>query len=287
MVSKEEFVQTLQQVKASSPKRKFAQSVDLIINLKELDLKKPEEQVDVWVPLVNPKGKVIKIAALVGPEMQEQAKANCDLVIMHDEFKKYEGKKKEIRKLAKTNDLFIAQANIMPDVAKFFGRVLGPRGKMPNPKAGCVVPPNVNLKALTDKLKRTLHVVAKTQLSAKCSIGKEDMPDEKLIENIMLVYNAVLHALPQEINNIKSVILKLSMGPPFKVGATAEERAGKKKAAHAVKTETAEKAPEKKEEPARAEAPKKAAKPAKADQSNRSSTLPRVKKAEAKEGEAA
>ncbi len=272
MVSKEEFIQTLQQVKASSPKRKFAQSVDLIINLKELDLKKPEEQVDVWVPLVNPKGNVIKIAALVGPEMQEQAKANCDLVIMHDEFKKYEGKKKEIRKLAKTNDMFIAQANIMPDVAKFFGRVLGPRGKMPNPKAGCVVPPNANLKALTEKLKRTLHVVAKTQLSAKCSIGKEDMPDEKLIENILLVYNAVLHALPQEINNIKSIILKLSMGPPFKVGATAEERAGKKKAAHAVANKEA---PEKKEEPAK-EAPKE--KPAE----EKPKKAPKTKKAEAK-----
>jgi large subunit ribosomal protein L1 len=272
MASKEEFIQTLQQVKANSPKKKFSQSVDLIINLKELDLKKPEEQVDVWVPLVNPKGKTIKIAAFVGPEMQEQAKANCDLVIIHDDFKKYEGKKKEIKKLAKTNDLFIAQANIMPDVAKYFGRVLGPRGKMPNPKAGCVVPPNANLKALTEKLKRTLHVVAKIQMSAKCSVGKEDMPDDKLIENIMTVYNAVLHALPQEINNIKSVILKLSMGPPFKVGATAEEKAGKKKAAHAVanKEAPAEKAPEKKAEPARAEAPKKAAKP-------------RVKKAEVKE----
>jgi large subunit ribosomal protein L1 len=268
MASKEEFIQTLQIVRANSPKRKFSQSVDLIFNLKDLDLKKPEEQLDVWVPLVNPKGKIIKIAALVGPEMQEQAKANCDLVIMHDDFKKYEGKKKEIRKLAKTNDLFIAQANIMPDVAKFFGRVLGPRGKMPNPKAGCVVPTNANLKVLTERLKKMLHVVAKIQLSAKCSIGKEDMADDKLIENIMGVYNTVLHALPQEQNNIKSIILKLSMGPPFKVGATAEEKAVKKKAAHEVKTEIpAEKAPEKKEAPAE-EKPKKA---------------PKAKKAEAKE----
>lgn len=229
MVSKEEFTSALQQLKAASPKRKFSQSVDLIINLKELDLKKPEEQVDLWVPLTHPKGKAVKIAALVGPELQEQAKASCDTVITHDDFKRYEGKKKDIKKLARQHDYFIAQANIMPDVAKFFGRVLGPRGKMPNPKAGCVVPPNANLKALTEKLKKTLHVVAKTQLSAKCSVGKEDMPDDKLLENIMTIYNAVLHALPQEQNNIKSILLKYSMGPPLKVGATAEEKATKKK----------------------------------------------------------
>ncbi len=266
MVTKEDFIKTLQQVKTSSPKRKFAQSVDLIINLKDLDLKKPEEQLDVWVPLVNPKGKAVRIAALVGPEMQAQAKTACETVITHDEFKKYEGKKKDIKKLAKTHDLFIAQANIMPDVAKYFGRVLGPRGKMPNPKAGCVVPPNANLKVLTEKLKKMLHVVAKIQLSAKCSVGKEDMSDDQLMENIMTVYNTVVHALPQENNNIKSIILKLSMGPPFKVGATAEEKAGKKKAIHAAKKEEPA---ENKEIPAK-EAPKKAAKP-------------RTKKAEPKE----
>ncbi len=219
MVSKEEFIKTLQFVRANSPKRKFAQSIDLIFNLKDLDLKKPEEQLDVWIPIAHARGKAVRIAALVGPELQEQAKTACDTVIPHDDFKRYEGKKKEIRKLAKTHDFFIAQANIMPDVARFFGRVLGPRGKMPNPKAGCVVPPNANLKILADKLKRTLHVVAKTQLSAKCAVGKEDMKDEQLIENIMTVYNAVVHALPQEQNNIKSILLKYSMGPVVKVGA--------------------------------------------------------------------
>jgi large subunit ribosomal protein L1 len=231
MVSKEDIISTLQQLKAASPKRKFSQSVDLVINLKELDLKKPEEQLDVWVPLTHDRGKPVKIAALVGPELLAQAKATCDTAIAHDDFKTYEGKKKDIKKLAKTHDFFIAQANIMPDVAKYFGRVLGPRGKMPNPKAGCVVPPNANLKALTDKLKKTLHVVAKTQLSAKCSVGKQDMPDDQLAENLMTVYTAVIRALPQEQNNIKSVLLKYSMGPVLRIGASAEEKAAKKKRA--------------------------------------------------------
>lgn len=268
MVAKEDFVNALKQLKEISPKRKFAQSVDLILNLKELDLKKPEEQLDVWVPLAHVKGKPKRIAALVGPEMVEQAKSACDMVITHDQFKAYEGKKKDIRTLAKRNDMFIAQANIMPDVARYFGRVLGPRGKMPNPKGGCVVPNNANLKVLIEKLRRTLHVVAKTQMSAKCSIGKEDMPDEQLIENIMAVFDTVIRALPQGQNNLKNVLLKYSMGPPLKVGATAAEKAaGKKKAAVKGNKPTAEAKPAaapKPEAPAEKKAaPKKAAKPKK------------------------
>ena len=255
-ISKEDFVKALKELKETSPKRKFSQSVDLVINLKDLDLKKPDQQLDIWVPLEYPRGKPIKIAAFVGPELATQAKATCDTVVTQAEFKKFEGNKKAIKKLAKTNDYFIAQANIMPDVAKYFGRVLGPRGKMPNPKAGGVVPPNANLKVVTDKFKKILHVVAKIQLSAKCSIGKQDMPDDQLITNLMTVYTAVVRALPIEENNIKTVILKYSMGPPLLVGATTEEKAAKKRAPKA----PAQK-PEGKTEPAK-EAPKPEAKAA-------------------------
>jgi large subunit ribosomal protein L1 len=218
MITKEQVQKALEYIKAGSPQRKFSQALDLIINLKELDLKKPEEQLDVWVPLAHDRGKKFRIGAFVGPEMLEQAKNTCDTVIAHDDFKRYEGNKKSIKKLAKTHDLFIAQANIMPDVAKYFGRILGPRGKMPNPKAGCVVPPNANLKVLTEKLKKTVHVVAKIQLSAKCAVGKQDTPEEKLVENIMTVITTARQALPQEDNNIKSVMLKYSMGPAVQVG---------------------------------------------------------------------
>ncbi len=143
---------------------------------------------------------------------------------------------------------------------------------MPNPKAGCVVPPNANLKILTERLRKMLHVVAKIQLSAKCSVGRQDMPDDQLVENIMVVYNAVVRGLINEINNIRSLLLKYSMGPVLKVGAEEEEKPAAKAAA------PAEAKPEEKKEE-----PKKTAKPAKADQSNRSSTLPRAKKAETKE----
>jgi large subunit ribosomal protein L1 len=246
-MDKKNFIDAIQALKAL-PKRKFKQTYDFIINLRQLDLKKPEEQVELWVKLPFDKGKPTKIGALVGPELADQAKANCDLVILHDNFPQYAANKKEIKKLARQYDYFIAQANIMPDVAKTFGRVFGPRGKMPNPKAGCVVPPNANLKTLTENLRKTTKVSAKLQPSVKVMVGKEEMPDEQIAENMMAIYTNVLHKLPQETFNIKSILLKFTMSAPVKIT---------EKGIEAPKIEAP--AEEKKEAPVKAEKPKKKA----------------------------
>jgi large subunit ribosomal protein L1 len=215
-MNKETFAKAVDIAKKASPKRKFKQTYDLIINLKDVNLKKPEEQVNLWVALPHSKGKKTKIACLVGPELMEQAKTACDFTVLHDDFPKYTARK-DIRRLARGYDYFVAQANIMPDVAKTFGRVFGPKGKMPNPKAGCVVPPNANLKALTEKLSKTIQLVAKTQPTIKCAVGIDEMPDEQVVDNIMTVFTSVTRALPQERNNVKNILLKLTMGPPVKI----------------------------------------------------------------------
>ncbi len=222
-MEKKHFIQAIEALK-QAPKRKFKQSYELIINLRDLDLKKPEQQVELWVKLPFDKGRKTKIAALVGPELAEQAKQSCDKVILHDEFPRYAADKKAVKMLGREYDYFIAQANIMPDVAKTFGRVLGPRGKMPNPKAGCVVPPNANLKALAEQLRQTVKVSAKIQPSIKAMVGKEEMPAEQIADNINTVYTNVLHKLPQEAQNIKSILLKLTMSKPVKITEAKEEK---------------------------------------------------------------
>jgi len=213
-MNKENFKKAIELVKSNSPKRNFKQGYDLIVNLKDLDMKKPDQQVSNWAVLRYGKGKKVKTCALVGPELSATAKENCETVIMHSDFPKYASDKKLVKKLAKEHDFFIAQANIMPDVAKTFGRILGSRGKMPNPKIGCVVPPNANLKPLVEKLQKTVGLIAKTQLSIKCLIGMEDMKDEEVLDNIMTIYNNLIHTLPAEERNIKNIQLKFTMGPP-------------------------------------------------------------------------
>ena len=106
----------------------------------------------------------------------------------------------------------------MPKVATVFGRVFGPRGKMPNPKSGCIVPPNANLRTLYEKLQHTVRATVKSAPLIQCPIGTEEMNPEDVAENALTVYNSVLRLLPNEKHNIKNVYVKLTMGKPIEVG---------------------------------------------------------------------
>ncbi len=265
-MKKDELLKALKTVKGNSPKRKFKQTYDLIINLKNLDIKKTNNQIDTFVQLHHDRGKKVKICALVGPELKTSAKEPCDMVVALDEFDKYTKDKKLTKKLAQDYDFFIAQANIMPKIAAAFGKVLGPKGKMPNPKAGCIVPPNANLVPLVEKLQHTVRVSVKIAPLFQCRIGNEETDDEKLIDNAMIIYNALAHALPNEQNNIKSVYLKLTMGPSIKIGA---ESKGEVKAPETKKeSKKTEKKTEKPQENKEEDKPKKETK-AKDSQDNK------------------
>ncbi len=220
-MDKEQIQAAIAKAKDFSEKRNFRQSFDLIINLKGLDLRKPEHQVDAFVTLPHSKGKKVKVCALVGAELEQQAKGICDSVILSDNFDKYTDKKIS-RKIANSFDFFIAQANIMPKVATVFGKVFGPRGKMPNPKSGCIVPPNANLNPLYEKLQRTVRTSVKSAPLIQCAIGTEDMNANDIAENALTIYNSLLPLLPNEKHNIKDIYLKLTMGKPIKVGEKIE-----------------------------------------------------------------
>jgi len=223
-MNKDQILETLKLIRENSKQRKFPQSVDLIINLKGLDLKKPEQNINTFATLPFLGGKTNKIGALVGDELQNKAKEVCDFVINKKDFSKYSENLKELKKIAKNVDFFIAQANLMNDIAKFFGKTLGPIGKMPNPKAGAVIPPMaLDVKPLVEKLKKTVKVQTKNEQSIKTIVGKENMKDDDIAENILAVYNLVLHSVPNEIHSIRNVILKLTMGKPVIVGKALEK----------------------------------------------------------------
>ncbi|MBR9691513.1 50S ribosomal protein L1 [Candidatus Woesearchaeota archaeon] len=215
-MDKETVKKSIEELKKSN-KRNFKQTFDLIIVLKSLNLKKPEDQIEFYHQMHYSVGKQIKICALVGPELAGQAKELFDTTIHIDDFPKYAKDKKLLKKAGAEHDFFVAQATIMPQVATTFGKILGPKGKMPNPKAGCVVPPNANLKPLVEKLKKTVRIAAKTIPMIQLAVGKEDSKEEEVIDNILTTYNDLVHRLPGGKNNIKRVLLKLTMSKPVKL----------------------------------------------------------------------
>ena len=222
-MDKTDIIHAIKTAREKSKQRKFAESIDIIINLKGLNIKKETEKILAFIPLPHQRGKRIKITALVDQALSTKAKADCDNHILLEEFKKLE--KKKIKKIAKDTDYFIAQANIMPKVAQTFGRVLGPRGMMPNPKAGCVVPSTADLKPLVARLQKLAKIETKNEPTIKTSLGSSKLKDDELAENALAIYNYVVHHVPQEKNNIKNILIKTSMGQPVVVG----ENVGAKK----------------------------------------------------------
>ena len=110
--------------------------------------------------------------------------------------------------LAQDYDYFIAQATLMGKLAVVFGKALGARGKMPNPKAGGVIMPGANVKDIASKFKSNLRIRNNKEIIMKVSVGKEDFTDDVLADNIVAICEAVHHALPNGEANIKDTIVK-------------------------------------------------------------------------------
>src|SRR3989344_4527782 len=217
-MEKQDILNGLKKLRETSPKRKFSQSIDIVMNLQNLDLKKPEHKVDLYLQLPHQTGVKKTLCAFVDAQLAQKARAAFDTVITKEEFSKWQNNKKEQKRLATAHDFFISQLEIMAQVAAIFGKVLGARGKMPNPKAGAVIPGNIqNLEPIANKLRNIVRLQTKNELSVKASIGTEAMKDEDLADNILSVYNTILSKLPQEKTNIRYIAIKTTMGPLFKI----------------------------------------------------------------------
>jgi len=187
--------------------RKFEQTVDLIINLQKYDQKKNPLNLVLSLPNIFKEKKVCAFLEMKNPRVYS---------IMKQEFKKYSNKK-SLKKLVREYDFFIAQVSLMPSVATTFGKVLGPAGKMPSPQLGILV--NVDDKILDemlDKVNRSVKIRTKDP-NIKLAIGKEKMDDDKIIENVLSVYNSVVKALVRDKENVKNLELKFTMTKPVKI----------------------------------------------------------------------
>lgn len=222
-IEKKEFIKSIEELDKNAKKRKFKQTVDLIVNLKNIDLKKPDEKINTFLTLPKGLGKKVKICALVDVSLFNEAKKHCYVAIQKEQFQEYAKESKKLKKLANECDYFIGQANLMPDIANAFGRVLGSRGKMPNPKAGCIIPPKGNFEPIVKKLQNMIKIQTKSEPVIKCRIGTEGMSKEDIAENAYAVYDHLLHILKQGDNNINQILVKYTMSKPVIIGGEKNE----------------------------------------------------------------
>ena len=189
---------------------KFDSSVELAVKM-NLDTKKADQQLRGSLVLPYGNGKTKKILVLAKGAAAEAAKAaGAD----------YVGEQEMIDKIANENwfdfDVIIATPDMMPSLGKI-GKVLGPKGLMPNPKTGTVTPtPD---KVVADVKKGMIEYRTDKFGNVQCSVGKVSFDDEKLKENIKYVYNVLVKAKPSTVKGkyVQNVSISTTMGPGIHV----------------------------------------------------------------------
>ncbi|MBT6468328.1 MAG: 50S ribosomal protein L1, partial [Thaumarchaeota archaeon] len=190
MITEAQFVDVIKGAKEATKERKFTQAIELIINFKDIDVKKGFALNEVvQLPKTSSPATVCIIAT---GDMGLKAKAaKADSVIGTEELEKFGGNKRESRKFINKYDFFLADTQVMPIVGKTLGQLLGPRGKMPTP-----VPFDADIVAFLARFRTSIKVRTRASLSISCKIGDESMEDSDLAINAFSVLSAIEKKLP-------------------------------------------------------------------------------------------
>lgn len=185
----------------SGTKRNFVQAVDLVVNIKGVDFKKPENKFSKRVVLPHGLGKDVSICII-----------SEALGISRGEIEVFERDKKAAKNFVKKYDFFVCEAPLMPLVGKILGKYMGPKGKMPE-----LLLPGRSSDAIVNELKRSVRVKLRDSPSIQVVVGSEGMTDDQLKENTIKVVDEIKKALPPKAQ-IKNAFLKTTMGRPVRIG---------------------------------------------------------------------
>lgn len=209
----QKIVEVVKKVLEESPKRNFLESVELAVNLKDIDFKNQKNKIEEDIILPKGRGKAIKIGVFGSGEFALKAKnANADRVIEPEEIETLASNKKMAKKLASEFTFFIAEAPLMVTIGKRLGPILAPRGKMPRP-----LPPTADPGPVIQNLRRTVRVRTKDKPTFHVAVGTRQMSAEDIAENIEAVLNRVISKLEKGKANIESVYIKTTMGPAYRL----------------------------------------------------------------------
>lgn len=203
----------VEEAKQGSPKRGFIQSVDLIVVLRDIDIKRPENRINELIELPFAPKADMRITVFASGDLALRARNAGSEVHGRATLEAFSNDRKAAKKLAKANDFFVAETTLMSTVGKVLGPVLGPRGKMPTP-----VPPSAPIDRIITRLRKSVRVRVRDNLSAQCSVGTAEMGDEMIAENIQAIITRLENRLEKGARSIREAYVKMSMGPVVKIG---------------------------------------------------------------------
>jgi large subunit ribosomal protein L1 len=214
MINNDQLNALIKRARETAPKRKFTQSAELTLVLKDIDVKKGFSLNEIVV-LPNPTKKGPSLCVLGGGDMGMRAKkAGVETVMEPDSLDRLGSNKRDARKIVRAHDFFLADASLMSSVGRSLGPFLGPKGKMPTP-----LPYGAPIESIASRLRSSTRIRSKNQLNMSTKIGDESLTDDQIAANASAVISAVEKKLPQGDKNLRNTIIKFTMGKAVKMNS--------------------------------------------------------------------
>jgi len=195
-----------------APPRNFRETVDLAVNLRDLDLNDPSNRVDESVVLPEGTGQETKIVVFAEGETAVRAEDVAEEVLDADDLSDLGDDQDEAKDLAEDTDFFLAEESMMQDIGRYLGTVLGPRGKMPNP-----ISPDDDVVELVERLKNSVQIRSGERRTFHTRVGAEDMSAEEIADNIDVIIRRLEANLEKGPLNLDTIYVKTTMGPAVEV----------------------------------------------------------------------
>ena len=195
-----------------APPRNFGETVDLAINLRDLDLNDPSNRVDESIVLPAGTGQETRIVVFAEGETALRAEEVADEVLDGDALEDLGDDDDEAKDLAGKTDFFIAEASMMQDIGRYLGTVLGPRGKMPTP-----LQPDDDVVETIQRMKNTVQLRSRDRRTFHTRVGADDMSAAEIADNIDVINRRLEADLEKGPLNIDTIYVKTTMGPAVEV----------------------------------------------------------------------
>jgi len=209
--SSEALTEAIKRALEASKRTRFDQSVELVVTLRDFDVKGSEGRFREVVFLPHKPPKEPTICVVAAGDLLLEAKKLGVVTISREDLQAMRGDKKKVKSIGRQCDWVLVSPDLMGQVGSVLGPALGPRGKVP-----VAIPPRASLAELVENYKRATWVRVRGQPQIMTRIGTASMNINDIVENALAVLNVIESRLGA--SKVNRVYVKTTMGVPIMVG---------------------------------------------------------------------